>query len=226
LKQAADLLRSWDGRVSTDSVAASIVFRARQAFWPLILQPKLGSDWDQYEWAEKNFAEEEIIMHGGVARSAEPTNPATPSEWLPAGYKNWDALLTEAVRLGLENGKAPADLSKWTYGSWHVMDIEHPLYQMLPIVKNWSGTGEQPLSGDTTTIKQVGRAFGPSQRFTMDWSAPDASTENIVLGESGDPVSSWFRDQWPIWYGGTTFPMPFSQSAVAAQTTHTLQLVP
>ena len=218
LKQAADLLRGWDGRVSVDSSAASIIYRTRQAFWQLVLEPRLGSDWDSYEWAESNFAEEEIIMHGSAS--------ATPSPWLPGNYKDWDALLTEAVRRGLDQGKAPADLSHWNYGSWHVVDLEHPIYQLMPVIKGWSGTGEQPLSGDTTTIKQVGRAFGPSQRFTMDWSAPDASTENIVLGESGDPLSPWFRDQWPAWYGGTTFPLPFSQAAVAGQTAHTLQLVP
>ena len=82
------------------------------------------------------------------------------------------------------------------------------------------------MSGDTLTVKQVGRAFGPSQRFTMDWSAPDASTENIVLGESGNPASPWFRDQWSTYYGGATFALPFSAPAVAVQTTHTLQLVP
>jgi penicillin amidase len=218
LKQAADLLRSWDGRTSVDSPAASIVYRARQAFWPLILEPKLGNEADAYEWSESNFAEEEIIMHG--------SSSAAPSPWLPGNYKDWDALLTDAVRRGLDLGKAPADLTHWTYGSWHVIDLEHPLYGLLPFVKSWAGTGEQPLSGGKTTVKQVGRAFGPSQRFTMDWSNPDGSTENIVLGQSGDPASPWFRDQWPVWYGGTTFAEPFSSSAVAAQTAHTLQLVP
>ena len=218
LKQAADLLRSWDGRMSVDSPAASIIYRARQAFRRLILEPKLGSDWDSYEWAESNFAMEEIIMHG--------SSSATPSPWLPSNYKDWDALLTEAIRRGLDQGKAPADLAHWNYGSWHVIDLEHPLYQLLPIAKGWSGTGEQPLSGDTTTVKQVGRTFGPSQRFTMDWSAPDASTEDIVLGESGNPASPWYRDQWAAWYGGTTFALPFSPDAIHAQTTHTLQLVP
>jgi penicillin amidase len=224
LKQAADILRSWDGRMSTDSAAASIILRTRQAFWPLILEPKLGSDSKVYEWSEKNFAEEEIIMNGAV-----PPTPETPNTWLPSGYKDWDALLTEAVHRGLDQGKAPVNpehLAQWSYGSWHVIDLEHPLYQLVPIVHGWGGTGEQPLSGDTTTVKQVGRAFGPSQRFTMDWSAPDASTENIALGESGDPASIWFRDQWQAWYQGTTFPLPFSPSAVAAQTTHTLRLVP
>ena len=65
------------------------MFQARHALWPLVLEPKLGDDVDTYHWSESNFAEEEIIMHGN-------------NEWLPAGFKNWDALLTEAVRKGTE----------------------------------------------------------------------------------------------------------------------------
>ena len=213
LRKAADLMRSWDGRLTTDSAAASIVTQARQAFWPLILEPKLGKDAEDYRWSESNFAEEEIIMHGSA-------------EWLPPAFKNWDALLTEAVRKGMETGKAPADVSQWSYGSWHVVDIEHPLAGFLPLMGRIAGTGPQPLSGDTTTVKQVGRDFGPSQRFTMDWSNIDGSTENIVLGESGNPYSPYFRDQWNDYYGGTTFALPFTPVAVAAQTRHTLRLLP
>jgi penicillin amidase len=213
LRKAADLMRSWDGKLTADSAAASIVTEARYAFWPLILKPKLGDDAAYYSWDESNFAEEEIIMR------------ASP-DWLPPAYKNWDALLTDAVRLGMKNGKAPADVAHWSYGSWHVIDIEHPLGQYLPLVGRVAGTGPQPLSGDTTTVKQVGREFGPSQRFTMDWSDIDGSTENIVLGESSDPLSPYFRDQWADYYGGSTFALPFTPAAVAAQARHTLRLLP
>ena len=82
------------------------------------------------------------------------------------------------------------------------------------------------MSGDTTTVKQVGRSFGPSQRFTMDWSDVDGSTENIVLGESGNPLSEYFRDQWKDWYGGTSFALPFTDGAVAGAARHTLRLEP
>jgi penicillin amidase len=213
LKKAADLMRSWDGRLTTDSAAASIVTQARHALWPLILEPKLGADAKEYHWSESNFAEEEIIMHSSA-------------DWLPPAYKNWDELLTDAVRKGMEEGKAPADVARWSYGSWHVVDIEHPLAVYLPLIGRIAGTGEQPLSGDTTTVKQVGRDFGPSQRFTMDWSNIDGSPENIVLGESGNPYSPYFRDQWKDWYGGTTFALPFTSAAVAAETRHTLRLLP
>ena len=213
LRQAADLMRSWDGKLTTDSAAASIVTQTRHALWPLILEPKLGKDAASYHWEESNFAEEEIVMH------AKP-------EWLPPGYKNWDALLTAAVRKGMDDGKAPGNVADWRYGNWHVVDIEHPLAAFLPFVSRIAGAGPRPQSGDTTTVKQVGRTFGPSQRFTMDWNNIDGSTENIALGESGDPYSPYFRDQWNDWYGGTTFALPFSQAAVAAQTKHTLRLLP
>jgi penicillin amidase len=117
-------------------------------------------------------------------------------------------------------------VAQWTYGSWHVVDIEHPLAGFLPFVSRMAGTGAHPQSGDTTTVKQVGLTFGPSQRFTMDWSDIDGSTENIVLGESGNPLSPYFRDQWNDWYGGTTFAFPFSPAAVHAVAKHTLRLVP
>jgi penicillin amidase len=213
LRKAADLMRSWDGRLTTDSAAASLVTETRSALWPMILEPKLGKDAEEYHWAESNFAEEEIVMRGS-------------SDWLAPGYANWDALLTEAVRRSMAQGKAPEHVGQWTYGSWHVIDIEHPLAGFLPRLGRMAGTGPQPLSGDTTTVKQVGRDFGPSQRFTMDWSNIDGSTENIVLGESGNPFSPWFRDQWNDWYGGTTFALPFSPAVVAAQTRHTLRLLP
>src|ERR1035437_8462748 len=104
LMKAADLMRSWDGKLTTNSAAASIVTQTLRALWPLILEPKLGKDAEQYQWSESNFAEEEIVMHA---------NP----DWLPPGYKTWDALLTEAVRKGMETGNAPGEVAHWTYGS-------------------------------------------------------------------------------------------------------------
>jgi len=60
----------------------------------------------------------------------------------------------------------------------------------------------------------------------MDRSNIDGSTEDIVLGESGNPYSPWFRDQWDDYYNGATFALPFTPAAVASNTRHTLRLLP
>ncbi len=228
LRQAADLLRNWDGTVTAATPAAPIVIAARNALWPLILGPKLDTAtasspirdtveplWQLYSWGEKAYAGEQIIMHA-------------PSRWLPPGYANWNELLTAAVARGLAAAHAPSDLSRWSQGNAHPIDIEHPVFSQSPILKALLGmpigTGVQPQSGDTSTVKQVDRTFGPSERFTANFADLDNSTLNLVLGESGDPASQWFLDQWPAWYNGTTYPMPFSTEAIRSAATHTLTL--
>jgi penicillin G amidase len=212
LHQAADLMRSWDGVITTGSVAAEIVDATRQALWPLVLEPKLGSDWVLYDWQSKNFVQEEMVEK-------------TPREWLPANYKSWDDLIAAAVEKGMVDHHAPAQLGNWTYGSQHVIDVKHPLYAMIPFFK-WTSTGPHQLAGDETTLDHVRGLLGASQRLTVDWSNVDGSTENIVMGESGDPLSPYFLDQFPYWYTGKTFAMPFSQAAVDEVTKHTMRLIP
>jgi penicillin amidase len=226
LRQAADLLRVWDGTVEAESAAPAIVDAARTAFWPLILGPQLGLKGDAkentemlalYGWGEKQYAEEQIIMHA-------------PARWLPVQYADWNELLTAAVERGLVEGKAPGDLKRWEYGRAHPVDIEHPIFSQSPLLGDVlgmkTGTGVQEQSGDTSTVKQVGRKFGPSERLTVDFGDLDHSTLNVVLGQSANPESEWFMDQWPTWYHGTTFAMPFSNAAVKTATRHTLTLVP
>jgi penicillin G amidase len=212
LRQAADLMRTWDGVITAGSVAAEIVDATKQALWPLVLEPKLGSDWQLYDWQSKNFVQEEMV------------EKAAP-EWLPAKYKSWDNLIAAAVQKGMADNHAPPSLRDWTFGSQHVIDVKHPLYAMLPFFK-WTGTGPHQLAGDETTLDHVRGLLGASQRLTVDWSNVDGSTENIVMGESGDPLSPYYLDQWPYWYAGKTFAMPFTEAAVSASTKHTLRLVP
>jgi penicillin amidase len=212
LRQAADLMRTWNGVITTDSVAAEIVDATRRSLWPLILEPKLGADWQLYDWQSKNFVQEEMVEKA-------------PAEWLPPQYKSWDDLIASAVKKGMVDNHAPASLRNWTYGSQHVLEVKHPLYGMMPFFK-WTSTGPHQLAGDETTVDHVRGLLGASQRLTVDWSQVDGSTENIVMGESGDPLSAYYLDQFPYWYSGKTFAMPFTEGAVSASTMHTLRLVP
>lgn len=213
LRQAADLLRSWNGEVSTPSPAAAITDATRRALWPMLLAPRLGDDWKIYAWIESSYVEEQLITH-------------EPARWLPQGYANWNELLASAVAQGLRKSRAPLDLQHWHYGNAHPVEVEHPLYGQIPWLRKSTGTGLLPQSGDDSTVKQVGRSFGPSERMTVDFSNLDHSMLNLVIGQSGNPASANYKDQWPHWYHGTTFPLPFTPAAVQAATAHTLTLTP
>jgi penicillin G amidase len=213
LRKAANLMRTWNGDVTIPSAAATIVDAARDALWPMILKPRLGGEWKLYRWASSSFVLEQIVT--GQSR-----------RWLPSQYGNWNDFLAAAVERGMIALGAPRDLQDWQYGKTHPVEVEHPLYGSIPWMRGWTGTGVHPQSGDGTTVKQVSRVFGPSERLTVDFSDLDHSTLNILTGESGDPLSPYFMDQWRYWYGGKTFALPFSDAAVQAATAHTLVLAP
>ena len=59
----------------------------------------------------------------------------------------------------------------------------------------------------------------------MDWSNIDGSTEDIVLGESGNPYSPYFRDQWDDYYNGTNLcPALHPRSRAAQRASHPASL--
>ncbi|HET6844057.1 MAG TPA: penicillin acylase family protein [Candidatus Angelobacter sp.] len=210
-RKAADIMRGFDGRMLADSAAPAIEVAARQELWRLLLQPKLGNDWVNYDWSESPVALETIVQN-------------QPERWLPSGYSSFNDLLTQAVEDALAG--APAELKSWKYGQEYPVEINHPVFGSIPLLRHWSGPGVHPQSGGSYTVKQVGRHFGPSERMTVDFSSLDSSTFNIVLGESGQLFSPYYMDQWDAWYGNRTFSLAYSDSTVQASRRHELTLTP
>lgn len=208
-RDAANLLRSWNGVMDVNSAGAALISTFNEDFWPAVLIPKLGNDWKLYKWGLSDFVREQMVT-------------TQPAAWLPPQFKTWNDFLAAMVEHTAKKG--PANLATWHYGDIHTIQIDHPLWSHVPTIHD--SDGPAPLGGDVSTVQQSSGKLGPSQRFTADFSDMDASTENIVSGQSGYPASPFARNQWPYWYGGRTFPMPFSPGAVQAATRHTLQLVP
>jgi penicillin G amidase len=213
VRQAADLMRNWDGRISVDSVAANIVVHSRQTLSRLLLEPRLGDFWQDYSWFMSSVWTENMLLH-------------QPARWLPTTFASWDELLAAAVSEAVNAPGAARTWEGWQWGKEHYVDVEHPIFGMAPLLRRWTGTGRQPQSGNGLTVKQVGPRFGPSERMTIDFSNLDGSTLNIVNGQSGNIFSPHYMDQWSAWYGGTTFPLAYSAEAVEKAKAHTLVLEP
>ena len=210
---AADLMRNWDGAMETDSAAATITVFSRDKLKELLLRPRLGEEWKQYRWFMEPVWLENVLAH-------------QPTRWLPQGYSGYDELLTRAVEEAVDDASATHVLAAWRWGRVHRIDVKHPFWSHFPILKKGAGPGSQPLSGDGETIKQVGPHFGPSERMTVDFANLDASTLNIVNGESGDIFDEHYDDQWDAYYHGSTFALPFSPAAVQQAGAHRLRLEP
>jgi penicillin amidase len=222
LQQAANLLRGWHGDLTSDSAAASITVATRAELWPMLLGAQLRArgttDRQQltdfialYTWDERYTALEQLLEH-------------QPKRWLPANYGNWSDLLTAAVERAVTH--APRDLNAWSYGNYHPVEIAHPIFGSETVVSRIlgirTGTGIQPIGGDATTVKASGLHFGPSERLTADLANADNTFANITTGESANPASDFYLDQFPFWLHGTTLPLPLEHPGID----HTLTLLP
>ena len=224
VKQAADLMRGWDGRMLASSAAPTIAQMSIRELRRLLLEPKLGTasasaeedgvlNWKTYSWEMRSVWLENILLH-------------RPKRWLPDKYPNYDELLTAAVDAAVNDADTPKDLASWRWGAFNAVEIQHPILKNIPVIRRWSGPGVQEQSGSGYTVKAVSRDHGPSERFTANLADLDQSTLNIVTGQGGNFLSPYYMDQWKAWYEGTTFTLPFSAKAVDAAKTHRLVLEP
>jgi penicillin G amidase len=227
-KQAADLMRNWDGRMGASAAAPTIAEVSIQELTRLLLEPRLGGapddlrdgaskqetlSWRTYRWEMRSVWLENVLLHH-------------PQRWLPAQYPNYEELLTAAVEAAVNRAEAPKDLALWRWGAYNAVKIQHPVLGKIPLLNHWSGPGEREQSGGAYAVKAATRTHGPSERFTANMADLDESTLNLVTGESGNFLSPHYMDQWKAWYEGTTFALPFTQRAVEATRAHVLVLEP
>jgi penicillin amidase len=230
LLQAANLLRDWNGDVSASSPAAAIVTAAYHEIWPMLLAPQI-IDYDNARYHVKLKEQQldqilNLYTYDEERTALEQLLQNTPARWLPHPYANWNDFLTTAVDRSFRLLSAPHDLAKLRYGNEHPIEIAHallgshsPVTTLLGVA---TGTGRQPNGGDATTVKAAGLHFGPSERFTADLADPDNTHANLPTGESGNPASPHFLDQFQPWLQGTTFTLPLNHPAIQ----HTLTLTP
>ena len=221
-RQAADLMRSWDGRMDAAAAAPAIAENSIRQLQRLLLEPKLGAasneangslNWKTYSWEMRSVWLENILLH-------------RPKRWLPDNYPNYDELLTAAVEIAVNDPSGPKNLADWRWGAFNAVQIQHPILGKIPILNRWTGPGVREQSGSGYTIKAVTPTHGPSERFTANLADLDESTLNVVTGEAGNFLSPYYMDQWKAWYEGTTFLLPFTDKAVSAAAAHRLVLEP
>ena len=114
-KQAAEILRGWDGRMTADSAAPTIAYQARAELARLLLEPKLGAapadpeqaaatlSWKTYSWGMQSVWLENVVHH-------------QPARWLPQAYASYDDLLAAAVEAAVSAPEASQDLASWKWG--------------------------------------------------------------------------------------------------------------
>jgi penicillin amidase len=196
LQDAVDTLRQWNGRMEKGKAAPMLVTLV-------------------FEQLRKLVAERASIGSGAsyqsrsAPRMIEKLLRERPKDWFP----NYDALLLRCLTGALEAGQKlqGSKASRWDYGQYRALRMINPIAGRLPFLGRYFDIGPVPMSGGPTTVLQYTGGLGPSLRMIIDLGDLEHSFANLATGESGQRLSSHYKDQWDAYYAGRSFPMPFAK---------------
>ncbi len=215
LSEAAAALNKWDGVAGADSYAASLAHFAREEFKQRLLRGPLGDVYARYDWHMQTAFLENVIDHRPPQWLPGPSSQ-TPALDSAEGVPNYDQLLADslaAAMVALEKRFATPKMEEWHWGKIQEMTWLHPIGNSLPVARRLFNLGPFEQGGTAYTVKQITRTLGPSMRFVVDFGDLEKTTLTITTGESGHPLSSHYRDQFPLWKAGEGAQLSFVPSA-------------
>jgi penicillin G amidase len=207
-------LNDWNGIADAASPEVPFLDATRRATLALILEPYLGSDTSLYEWRSVAFLQRVLTVR--------------PAKWLPPAYKNYDELLIAAADRGvarLVQQTKSERIQDWPWKRFDSLDMLHPIGR-TGVLRFFLSIYNKPQSGTAYSVRAATKHHGPAMRFVADVGNWDDSIMLVAGGESGQPGSRHYSDQFPYWYEGNPIIQPFSDAAEANTRRHTLTLKP
>jgi penicillin amidase len=213
-KKLIEGLKDWNGIADSDSPEVSFLVALRRTALALLLQPYLGDQTNLYEWRSTAFLQKILTER--------------PEKWLPSEYKSYDALLVAAADRAVaklaEDSKS-AKIEDWPWKRFNSLDMLHPIGRE-GLLKRLLSIAGKPQSGTGYSVRAATKNHGPAMRFVANLGNWDESILLIPAGQSGQPGSAHYSDQFSYWYEGKPIFQPFSDAAEEKTRKHTLTLKP
>lgn len=191
----------WGGRAAVASVGYRLVRAFRDEVADETFAPVLTRIRSRYKNAELPFASR---MEGPLWRLVV----ARPPNWLNPKYPTWNALFLNAIDAVAERlWKPGAGLREATWGRRNTVHVDNPIAGALGPLGTWLNMPVRELPGDRNMPRVQAPRFGASMR--MDVAPGDVVHGVFELpgGESGHPLSPWYKDEYRAWAEGRAEPL-------------------
>lgn len=203
LDDAVALLRGWNGQMATKLAAPFLAALIYQHIRTSMVEAASPGKSPLYDLPIASSVVETLLLD-------------RPAGW----FRDYDGMLLRALVDAVDEGTRIEghDVKRWQYGAVSRIFISHPvvhqvtaspLLRWIPGFANYFDIGPLPMSGSPTTVKQFTPKLAPSMRMNADLGDWDGSLLNLQIGQSGQIFSSHYRDQWPAYYEGRSFPMQY-----------------
>ncbi len=220
---AGDMLRRWDGRLDADSGPAALF----EILWRDLSSRMLAAIVPARAKALVTEIDPSVLL--GLLAQPDARLGANP-------VAARDAMLRDGLAAAWASARSllGADPAGWRWGRLHQVRIAHPLSRIPAIAAAFPPIEGGGSGGDSYTVMARWLGDGPGWRVgggasylqVIDVGAWDNSVFLNLPGQSNDPRSPQYRDQYPPWIEGRTLPLLFSRAAVDRQAARRATLRP
>ena len=194
-------VEAWSGRADVDSVGYRLVRDFRTAVEDAALSPLFVS----CKQADPGFDYHALSQLEGplwALVSQQPPNLLDPR------YSSWDALLRASVDKTIAGLWRPeTGLATRTWGERNTARLHHPLSPVLPgFLSHFLDMAPVELPGDSNMPRVQGVDFGASERMVVEPGHEDRGIFEMPTGQSGWPLSPYYRNSEPAWEKGEATP--------------------
>ena len=227
-RAAQALVAGWDGEMARDKPEPLIFSAWYRELTRLVYADELGPLFDDAWGPRPLFLR--WVLEGGGERWCDDVKSAAVESCAEITARALDAA---AAELAARHGDDPR---RWRWGEAHYADHAHGVFRDLPLLGSWFGV-RLANGGDSFTINAANYAMGdPERRFVQvhgptfraiyDLADLERSLFVLAVGQSGNPLSPYYRDQAERWRDHRPFPIPTRREAIAATAANRLVLVP
>jgi len=202
--QLKELVTNWNARASVDSVGYRLV-RAFHA-------QALSSVWEMMLRALGIAPAEDLPVPAQFEAALWHLVSERPMHMLASNYGDWrEFLLAQADAAIADLKRTCPQLTRCTWGSRNPVHIRHPLSRSLPFLSALLDMPRIELPGDHDMPRVQDGPIGASERFAVSPGHEDQGYIHIPGGQSGHPLSPYYRAGFMDWAQGT--PVPFLPGA-------------
>jgi penicillin amidase len=213
--RAIELMKSWDGLMTPDSIAASVyhafVIRFAREFTRAAIHDRdLSERW--MDRASNGFLDHNTSTWRWYSHLLSLWDKG--DEELIG--RPWAELVADALRGALDDleGTWGLDENEWRWGRVHKLDFPHALGGVNPLLGRIFNRSLE-VGGGEETICQVASdpakpdqaAWAPSWRMVADPVRPERSRWQAFTGQSGQAGSGYYDDVMERWLEGQNQPM-------------------
>lgn len=214
-----DLLDGWDHEYRLDSPAPA-AFETFMAEW-------------QRRVAQERFPNRLVPLVRGAGGVAARLLSGDALGWFAPGT-DLDALVAETAIAAVAalRERHGADPAGWRWGEVHLVHLRHPLSN--PANADLFDLGPAPIAGGADTLCNTGVGPAPGceavggveYRIVVDFAEPDRFLAIQNAGNSGQPGSPHYGDQFAAWIGGGYRTVRLDRAGVEAESSGRTEIAP